>query len=466
MDTEVLVIGAGPGGYVASIRAAQLGKKVLVVEKDKLGGICLNVGCIPSKAVIHAAKLVRDIGSASEIGISTGPVSIDLKKMQAWKGEVVHSLTNGVAQLFKANGVQHLRGTATLTSPTTAQMKDANGAITEIRFQSCIVATGSRPIEIPGFAFDGQWVLDSTGALEMAEAPRNLVVIGGGFIGLEIGAAYAAFGSKVTVVEMLDQILPGQDPEIVRLLVRSLKRQGIECVTSAKAKGWKKGGNALELTVEVGGKEQTIPADKILVSVGRRPNTQGVGLEKAGVIVDAKGFVPIDEHARTNVPSIYAIGDIVPGPMLAHKASKEGLVAAAAIAGDASTTLDYRALPWAVFTDPEIASVGLSEAQARERGYEPIVGRFPFAASGRAKSTGETDGFVKVISDKRTDLLLGVHIIGADASNIIAEAAIAIEMGAYAEDLALTIHTHPTLPESLMEAAEAVHGKAIHIANR
>jgi dihydrolipoamide dehydrogenase len=465
METEVLVIGAGPGGYVAAIRAAQFGKKVLVVEKDRLGGVCLNVGCIPSKALIQVAKTLRTVKAAGDMGIR-GTVTLDLHQSQAWKNRVVESLTTGIAQLFKSNGVDHVRGTAELTGPNRAVVRKSDGSSVDVSFANCIVAAGSRPVEIPGFSFDGTNIIDSTKALDLADVPGRLVVVGGGFIGLEIGQAFACFGSKVTVVEMMDQVLPGMDPELVRVVARALKRDGIQTITGAKAKSWKRTDTGLKLTIDVGGKEESLEADKILVSVGRRPNTQGLGLEKAGVKLDAKGFVTVNEHAQTNVPTIYAIGDITPAPMLAHRASHEGLVAAASIAGDRSTTLDYRALPWAVFTDPEVATVGLTEAQAREKGYEPLVGRFPFAASGRAKASNETEGFVKMITDKKTDLLLGVHIVGPEASNLIAEPALAIELGAYGEDLALTIHTHPTLPEAIMEAAEAVHGRAIHVANK
>lgn len=460
--TEVLVIGAGPGGYVAAIRAAQLGKKVLVVEKEKLGGVCLNVGCIPSKALIHAAKEWKTLHTeAAEIGIEVGQARLDFKKTQEWKRGVTTQLSNGVGQLFKGNKVESLFGTATFTGPNAVTVKTAEGDVA-VQFQHCIVATGSRPVQIPGFAFDGHKIIDSTAALDLEAVPRELVVIGGGFIGLEIGAAYAALGSKVTVVEMMDQILPGQDAEIVRIVERRLKKDGVAVFTKAKAKGF----DGKDVTFEVDGKEQKVPADKVLVAVGRRPNTDSLGLDKAGVKVGERGLIPINDKAQTNVPTIYAIGDIVAGPALAHKASKEGLVAAAHIAGDKGAALDYKALPWAVFVDPEIATVGLTEEQAKAKGYDPKVAKFPYAALGRAKSTNTAEGFVKVVADKKTDLLLGVHIVGAEASNLIAEAALAIELGATAKDLALTVHTHPTFPEALMEAAEGIHGKMIHAANR
>lgn len=461
-STEVLVIGAGPGGYVAAIRAAQLGKKVLCVERERLGGVCLNVGCIPSKSIIHAAKQWRAVHhEAAELGIHVQGATLDFKKTQAWKKGVTDSLSNGIGQLFKANKVEHVFGTAQLTGPKTAEVQTKEGAV-KVEFQHCILATGSRPIEIPGFKFDHQKVLDSTSALDLQAVPGSLVVIGGGFIGLEIGQAYAALGSRVTVVEMMEQLLPGQDPDLVRIVERRLKKDGVTVFTKAKAKGY----DGQAVTVEVDGKEERIVAEKVLVSVGRRPNTEGLGLEKAGVKLGEKGLVQVDDKGQTSLADVYAIGDIVPGPALAHKASKEGLVAAAHIAGDKGAKLDHKALPWAVFTEPEIATVGLTEEQARAKGHEPVVGRFPYAALGRAKSTNTAEGWVKVVADKRTDLLLGVHIVGAEASNLIAEAALAIELGATARDLALTIHTHPTFPEALMEAAEGVHGKMIHAANR
>ena len=461
-QTDVLVIGAGPGGYVAAIRLGQLGKKVLCVEKERLGGVCLNVGCIPSKAVIHVAKEWRDLHTEGpEIGITVTGAKLDFGKTQAWKKGVTESLSNGIGQLFRANRVESLMGTATFTGPRTVRVATKEGPV-DIEFQQCIIATGSRPIQIPGFAFDGNKVVDSTGALDFAEVPKSLVVIGGGFIGLEIGQAYAALGSKVSVVEMMDQLLPGQDADLVRVVERRLKKDGLQAFTKAKAKGF----DGKEVTIDVGGKEEKLAAEKVLVSVGRRPNTDQLDLAKAGVQVTEKGMIVINQQAQTNVPHIYAIGDITPGPALAHKASKEGLVAAAHIAGDKGAALDYKALPWAVFTEPEIATVGLTEQQAKDKGYAVSVGRFPMAASGRAKSTNAMDGFVKVVADKKTDLILGVHIVGAEASNLIAEAALAIEMGATARDLALTIHTHPTFPEALMEAAEGVHNQMIHAANK
>ncbi|MHB8604937.1 MAG: dihydrolipoyl dehydrogenase [Thermoplasmatota archaeon] len=480
-EVDVLVVGAGIGGYPAAIRAAQLGKKVTIVEKDKLGGVCLNVGCIPSKALIHAASVVRTSREASAMGISVGDVKVDAKQLQVWKRGIVESLTSGVGQLLRANKVEQLFGTATFAGPDTVVIKAKDGGEQTLRFQSCVLATGSRPVEIPGFKFDGRSVIDSTGALDLDEIPKDLVVIGGGFIGLEIGSVFRTLGSNVAVVEMLDQLLPGQDPDLVRVVERHLKKDGVKIFTKAKAKGFAggaaAGGSTAEdragsvgggiVEVDVGdGKIEKLAASKVLVSVGRRPNTENLGLDKAGVTLDAKGYVKVDEQLRTSNAKVFAIGDIVPGPALAHKASKEGTIVAAIIAGAEHERVDYRALPWAVFTEPEIATVGLTEDQAKAQGFTTKTGRFPFAASGRAKSTNAADGFVKLIVDAKTDVVLGCHIVGPEASNLIAEAALAIEMGATAEDIALTIHTHPTLPEALMEAAENVHGKSIHAANR
>lgn len=462
--TDVLVVGAGPGGYVAAIRAAQLGKDVTLVEKDELGGICLNAGCIPSKALIYASYLFEKIKHLDEMGISVKEAQLDLEKMQLWKESVVKKLTGGVKHLCEGNGVNIIKGKATFVSAKKCLVESEHGT-QAIAFKDCIIATGSIPMTLPGFAIDGETVIDSTGALALKKLPQSLIVIGGGYIGLELGMAYAKFGSKVTVVEMLDDLLPGTDPELVRLVVRKARALGMEIYTSTTAKELKRGKSSAQLNIATpeGGKK--IEAEIVLVSIGRKPNTPpDLGLDKLGLQPDAKGFLKVDAQRRTSNPHVYAIGDIAGQPLLAHKASHEGLVAAEAICGLPSAA-DWQTVPAVIFTDPEIAYCGMSETEAQQAGYKILIGKFPFAALGRALTMSETDGFIKIIADEATKVVLGVQIVGPEASNLISEAVLAIEMGATLEDLALSIHPHPTLPEGLMEAAEAAMGKAIHILN-
>ncbi|MBC7545546.1 MAG: dihydrolipoyl dehydrogenase [Candidatus Sericytochromatia bacterium] len=462
--TQTLVIGGGPGGYVAAIRLAQLGKEVVVVEQENVGGVCLNVGCIPSKALITAASHLDEIRHSADMGIHVDGVTVDFAKMQSWKQSVVSKLTGGVAQLLKGNKVKTMKGSAQFKSPQEV-LVISGGVETLVCAEDVIIATGSKPIEIPGFAFDGRRVLSSTHALALTEIPKRMVVIGGGYIGLELGTAYAKLGTKVTVVEAMDQVLPGFDPEMARLLSRRLKQLEVTVLLGAKAKGWQEGTDGAQVTIEQNGTPVRLDCDVVLVTVGRKPHTAGLNLQQVGVTIDANGFVPANDKQQTNVPHIYSIGDVAGQPMLAHKASREGEVAAEVIAGKASA-FDARSIPAVVFTDPEIATAGLTEAQATEAGYTPITGRFNFAANGRALTYGNAEGFVKVVADKESQVLLGIHIIGHGASDLIAEATLALEMGAVLDDLSSTIHAHPTLPEALMEAIKAVKGEAIHAMNK
>jgi dihydrolipoamide dehydrogenase len=461
MPRNVVVIGAGPAGYVCAIRLAQLGQKVTVVEKEYLGGTCLNVGCIPSKALIAAGVLVNRLAEASAMGITVKGVDVDVKKLVEWKAGIVGKLTGGIGVLLKNHKVDVVMGEASFVDQKTVAVKTKDGTKT-IAFDDCVIATGSVPIEIPGFKNDEDAVWSSTGALRPAKIPGHLVVIGGGYIGLELGIMYRKLGAKVTVLEASAGALPGQERDCVKVVERSLKKMGVELKTETFAKGYERKGGKTTVKIETKGVASTIECDQILSTVGRRPYSAGLQLEKAGLAVDAKGFLAVDAQMRTKVKHIYAIGDLAGQPMLAHKGSKEGLVAAAVIAGQ-NEAYDARCVPAVIFTSPEMASVGLTEDQCKEKGLAFKAGSFPFAASGRAMSLMETEGFVKIITDAKTDEILGVHMVGPEVTELIAEAALAIEMGATAEDVARTIHAHPTLPEAMMEAAEAVHGMAVHI---
>ena len=455
---EAAVIGSGPGGYVAAIRLGQLGKETVLVERENLGGVCLNIGCIPSKALIRIAKLKQQIETAKQIGLEVSGVNVDFPKVQAWKQGVVDRLVSGVEYLLKGNNVKIIKGTAKFTGPHELEITTVAG-IEVVEAKDVIIATGSRYYDLPVLKFNGTTIISSTEALSLKQVPKTLAIIGGGVSGLEMGTMYAQLGCKVTVIEMLDQLLPGTDIDLVRVVERSLRKLGIEYHVKSKANEYRNG--EVHAILE-DGKQATFQAEKVLVTVGRRPNTDGIGLEKAGVQTDSHGFIQVNKKMQTNVPGVYAIGDIVGPPMLAHKASKEGIVAAEVIGG-LNSEADFRAIPGVIFTDPEIATVGLTESQAKENGYDPVVGKFPFSALGRAVLAGEAEGFTKIVADKASNILLGVHIVGAEASDLISEAALAIEMGATLEDIGFTVHPHPTLPEGVMEAAEAAKGKAIHI---
>lgn len=462
---DVCVVGSGPGGYVAAIRSAQLGFKTAIIEREKLGGVCLNVGCIPSKAMIAAAHFLQRMNhDAPQMGFTIkGGVDLDAKKLQAWKQSVCDKMSGGVSQLLKGNSVEVISGDASFTDSKTLSVKSSTGAET-VTAKNFIIATGSRPIEIPGFKFDEKEVMSSTGALAMEDVPKSIAVIGGGYIGLEIGGYLNKLGADVHVFEAQDALLKGVvEPDVVQVVARTLKKEGVNVHLKAKAQGFAKKGKQLELTASIEGKEQKFVVDKILVTVGRKPNSDQMNLAKIGLAIDERGFIKTNEQRRTNIPNIFAIGDIAGQPMLAHKASYEGVMVAEVLSGQ-NRVYDAKTVPAVIFTHPEIASAGWTEEECRAKGYTNLkIGKFPFGANGKAVAMMETDGFVKMIADAKTDILLGIHIVGPEASNLISEAVLAIEMGARLQDLALSIHPHPTLGETMMEAAEATLGHAIHI---
>lgn len=463
---DVIVIGAGPGGYPAAIRAGQLGLKVLCVEKEYMGGVCLNWGCIPSKALIAAATTFEKIKHADKMGITTTGVNIDIEKLQAWKDGIIKKQTGGVSSLIKANKGDQMFGTAKVTGPNTVEVTKPDGKVeTYEAKKGIIVGTGASVINIPGFTVDGKVVITAREAVSLKKVPGTLVLIGGGVIGLELGMVYQKLGSKVIVVEMMDQLLPTEDPDVVKVVEKRFTQNGGEVLLKAKAKSCTVKGDKAKVVVEHNGKDRTIDADAVLVAVGFRPNSKGLGLEEAGVKLDERGHVITNELLQTNVPSIYAIGDVSGPPYLAHKATKEGEIAAEVIAGHKSAR-DWRVMPAAIFTDPEIATAGLREKEAKAQGLDVKIGKFPFSVSGRAQAISETDGFIKAIIDAKTHEVLGVAIVGPEASDIISEAALAIEMCAFAEDVGLTIHPHPTLGEAVMEAFKHSLGEAVHILNR
>ena len=462
-DFDVLVIGSGPGGYVAAIRAAQLGLKTGCVEsRDTLGGTCLNVGCIPSKALLHASELFEEAahGTLAKWGIKATGVELDLEVMHGGRKEAVKGLTQGIEFLFKKNKIEWLKGLGTFEGPNTVKVGDRT-----VTAKNIVIATGSSVTPLPGVEVDNAKgrIVDSTGALELAAVPKRMVVIGGGVIGLELGSVWKRLGAEVIVVEFLDQILPGMDGEVRKEANKIFKKQGFELRLSTKVTGAKDNGKSVTLTVEpaAGGAAETIEADVVLVSIGRRPNTEGLGLDKIGLKVNQRGQIETDHEFRTSVPGVWAIGDVIPGPMLAHKAEDEGIAVAENIAGQTGI-VNHDVIPSVVYTYPEIAGVGLTEEDAK-KGGEVKVGKFPMLANSRAKTNRETDGFVKVIADAKTDRVLGVWMISTVAGTMIAQAAQAMEFGATSEDIAYTCHAHPTHAEALKEAAMAVTGKPIHI---
>lgn len=462
---DVCVIGAGPGGYVAAIRCAQLGLKTVVIEREYLGGVCLNVGCIPSKAMITAAHFLHKTQhEAKTMGIEiSGTVKINMPQLKKWKQSVCDKMAGGVKQLLKGRKVEVVLGEANFVAKDQLSVKTSTGTQL-INAKNFIVATGSRPIEIPGFKPDEKDVLTSTGALDLESVPKKIVTIGGGYIGLEISGYLSQLGAEVEVLEAADGLLKGAcDPDCVKIVERNLKKSGVKIHKKAFAKSYKKVGQQLEVTAEVDGDLLTLKADKILLTVGRKPNSDQLNLKGIGVEIDGKGFVKINPQCKTNIPGIYAIGDIAGQPMLAHKASHEGVLVAEVIAGQ-NRVFDAKTVPAVIFTDPEIASAGWTEEQCHLNGHKDLkISKFPFGANGRAVSMLQTDGFVKIIADAKTHVVLGVHICGPEASNLISEAVLAIEMGARLEDIALSIHPHPTLGETMMEAAEAALGHGIHI---
>lgn len=465
-QADVIIIGGGPGGYVAAIRAAQLGFNVMCVDKRAtLGGTCLNEGCIPSKALLHSSHLYEEAAhDLTKHGILTNQVQLDLSKMLGRKDGVVGELTKGIDFLFKKNKVQRVVGTATLKAAKSVEVQTASGVETWEASKAVILATGSVPIDLPGVGVDEKQIVSSTGALALANVPKRMVVIGGGYIGLELGSVWRRLGSEVTVVEFLDRLVPAMDVELGTALHKTLEKQGMQFKLGTKVQSATPGKASVSLKVETkDGKTETLETDCVLVSIGRKPYTHGLGLEALGVTLDQRGFVQVDPHTfETSCKGLYAIGDVIPGPMLAHKAEEEGVVLVERLAGQAGH-VNYNAIPSVVYTNPEAASVGQTEEALREAGVAYRAGKFPFMANSRAKAVGTTEGWVKMLADATTDQLLGVHAIGPDVGTLIAEATMAIEFGASAEDLARTCHAHPTLSEAMKEAALAVDGRAIHM---
>lgn len=461
LELDTVVIGAGPGGYVAAIRAAQLGQKVAIIEREYFGGVCLNVGCIPSKALIQAGHVYHQSKHADIFGITAKDVEIDWNKTQDWKqNHVVAKMTSGVEMLLKKNKVEIIKGEAFFSDKDTLRVVNGDSAQT-YTFKNAILATGSRPIEIKGFPFGGR-ILDSTGGLNLPEIPKDFVIIGGGIVGSELGGVYANLGTKVTILEGSKQMIPSFEKDMARLVEKDLKDKGADIVTNAMAKNCEVKGDRVVVTYEHKGEEKTVEADYVMVTVGRRPNTDEIGLDLAGVELDERGLVKVDKQGRTSNPHIFAIGDIVPGAALAHKASFEGKVAAAAISGHPDE-VDYIAMPSVCYSQPELATSGHTKESATEAGLEVTATKFPFGGNGRAVAMDDYSGFVRIITTKEDNVIVGAQVAGPNASDVLAELTLAIEAGMNAEDIALTVHGHPTLSEAIMDAAEAAMGMPIHM---
>jgi dihydrolipoamide dehydrogenase len=458
-ETEVAVIGAGPGGYVAALRLADLGKEVLLIEeRERPGGTCLLEGCIPSKTMIHAVELAEAAKSAKKIGLSFSDVTLDPEALKKWTGRVVDTLAKGVSGLLKRRGIEVIHGRARFTSNKSLAVEGSD--VSGIDFRNCIIATGSRINELPAAYEKPVW--SSADALELPSVPESLLVVGGGYIGLELGLVYAGLGSKVSVAEFLPRLLAGADDDLVEIMLRQVGKRLDDIMVDSKVVGLEKTDSAFKVDIEHQNETKSLEYEQVLVAVGRKPNTDDLGLEKTKIVVGDDGVIQTDDECRTAEPHIFAIGDVAPGPMLAHKASREGKVAAEVIAGEPAA-FDNRAIPAVVFTDPEIAWSGITEREAEEQGIKVNIGRFPLTALGRARTIGRTDGLVKVIADAESRLVLGVGIVGPQASELIAEGTLALEMGATLDDLMVTIHPHPTLSEALMEAAEVAAGSPVHI---
>ena len=455
---ELIVIGAGPGGYAAAFRAADLGKQVLLVDKfDALGGVCLNRGCIPSKALLHLAKVIDDAKSVESLGVTFEPPTLDIDKIRTWKESVISQLNKGIAQMAKARGVSRATGTAKFLSKNSITVEESTGNLM-YTFDNCIIATGSRPSKIPTFPEDPR-IISSTGALSLKDIPETLLVVGGGYIGLEMGSVYHAFGSKVTIVEFMPSLLPGADADLVKPLQKKLTADFNKIYLSTKVIDIIPENVGLTVHFETtNGEKFTESFDKVLVSVGRKPNTENLTLEKAGISLTDRGFIPVNDKRQTSINNIYAIGDITGDPMLAHKATHEGKVAAEVISGDESSSFDPKAIPAVIFTDPEIAWAGPTEAELKRDGIPYVKGEFPWQASGRAIALDRTEGKTKILADPETNKIIGIGIVGANAGDLISEGMLAIEMGADAEDIGLTIHPHPSLSETIANAAEMIEG--------